>query len=180
VAEAGSGVVLADWGGLERDPGMAAGFEHVVIVDPAPFRHQERLALAGQGFLHLAWGDAEVELALRVHREEWPDRSAVEALYRSLRSAAGEGLPDAEPLGTDRVRELLHGPGRFPRSPEVAARRLRPLEELGAVRWEVSATARSLLVVSSEGNLDELETFVAYRERYEEGRQFLSGSRQPR
>ena len=48
-----------------------------------------------------------------------------------------------------------------------------------AASWELSSTARSLLVVSSEGNLEELETFIAYRQRYEEGRQFLSGSRQP-
>ena len=87
--------------------------------------------------------------------------------------------PHDEALGQDRVRELLNGPGRYPRSPEVAARRLRLLEELGAVSWELSAAPRTLLVVSSEGNLEELETFVAYRERYEEGRQFLSASRQP-
>jgi single-stranded-DNA-specific exonuclease len=179
VAEGGSGVVLADWAALERDPGMASRFDHVVIVDPAPFRHLELTASAGQGFLHLAWGEAEVELALRVHAEEWPDRPAVEALYRSLRSAAGDRSTEVEALGHDRVREILHGPGHYPRTPEVAARRLRLLEELGAASWELSSTARSLLVVSSEGNLEELETFIAYRQRYEEGRQFLSGSRQP-
>jgi single-stranded-DNA-specific exonuclease len=179
VGETGTGVVLADWAALERNPRMASEFEHVVIVDPAPFRHLERAASAGPGFLHVAWGKAEVELALRVHSEEWPDRPAVEGLYRSLRSAASDPSSHVEALGLDRLRELLHGPGRYARSPEVAARRLRLLEELGAVAWEASATARRILVVSSEGNLDELETFVAYRERYEEGRQFLSGSRQP-
>jgi single-stranded-DNA-specific exonuclease len=175
VTRAETGVLLADWAALERNPGMASGFDHVVVVDPAPFHHLERAASAGTGFLHAAWGEAEVEMALRVHSEEWPDRAAVEGLYRSLRSAAA----DRRSLGLDRVREVLHGPGRYARSPEVAARRLRLLEELGAVAWEASATARSLLVVSSEGILEELETFVAYRERYEEGRQFLSRSRQP-
>jgi hypothetical protein len=177
VAEAGSGVVLADWAAVERHPTMATRFDHLVIVDPPPFRHLEDAACAGEGFLHLAWGEAEVELALRVHSEEWPDRPAIEALYRSLRSAA-EDPAHGGSLGLAPIRDLLHGPGRHPRSPEVGARRLRPLEELGAVRWEVSATAPSLLVVSSEGNLEQLETFVAYRARYEEGRQFLSGSRQ--
>jgi hypothetical protein len=177
VAEAGSGVVLADWAAVERHPTMATRFNHLVIVDPPPFRHLEDAACAGEGFLHLAWGEAEVELALRVHSEEWPDRPAIEALYRSLRSAA-EDPAHGGSLGLAPIRDLLHGPGRHPRSPEVGARRLRPLEELGAVRWEVSATAPSLLVVSSEGNLEQLETFVAYRARYEEGRQFLSGSRQ--
>ena len=81
-------------------------------------------------------------------------------------------------LGLDEVRSACTARAAI-RSAEVAARRLRLLEELGAVRWEASGTARSLLVVSSKGNSEELETFVAYRERYEEGRQFLSGSRQP-
>ncbi|HEY7152110.1 MAG TPA: single-stranded-DNA-specific exonuclease RecJ [Solirubrobacterales bacterium] len=179
VVEAGTGVALADWAALERGAGMASAFDHVVIVDPPPFRHLERAASCGQGFVHLAWSEAEVELALRVHAEDWPDRRAVEALYRSLRSAAEDRSRHADGLRVGQVRDRLHGPGRYPRSPEVAARRLRLLEELGAVSWDYSATARSLLVVSSKGNLEELETFVAYRVRYEEGRQFLSGSRQP-
>jgi hypothetical protein len=53
------------------------------------------------------------------------------------------------------------------------------LEELGAARWEPSGIARSLRVVSSKGDLERLETFIAYRERYEEGRRFLSERRQP-
>jgi hypothetical protein len=82
-------------------------------------------------------------------------------------------------LSVEHLREALHGPGRHARSPEVAARRLRLLEELGAARWEPSGTARSLRVVSSKGDLERLETFIAYRERYEEGRTFLSERRQP-
>jgi single-stranded-DNA-specific exonuclease len=177
VAGAGAGVLLADWGALARDPSMAARFDHVVIVDPAPFAHLERVASAGPGFLHLAWGGAEAELALRVHREEWPDREAVVALYRSLR-AAEPGL-GGEADGFDRLRDALHGPGRHPRSPEVGARRLRVLEELGAVDWQPSAIPSALRVVSSKGELELLETFIAYRERYEEGRRFLSERRQP-
>ena len=110
-----------------------------------------------------------------MHAEEWPDRPAAVALYRSLRSAADDPQ-DVRALGLDEVRERLHGPGRHPRSPEVAARRLRLLEELGAVRWEASGTTGGLLRRILEGRISsELETFVAYRERYEEGRQFLSG-----
>jgi single-stranded-DNA-specific exonuclease len=179
VAEAGSGVLLADWGALARQPSMAGRFDHVVMVDPAPFSHLERVASAGTGFLHLAWSEAELELALRVHREEWPDRTAVTALYRSLRSAAVDRPPDGEGLDRGRARDALQGVGRHPRPPEVAARRLRVLEELGAVRWQPRVAAPALGVVSSEGKLELLEAFVAYGERYEEGRRFLSGQRQP-
>ncbi len=178
VGDAGSGVLLADWAALVRAPFMPSRFEHVVLVDPAPFAHLERAASGGRGFLHLAWGDDGVELALRVHEEEWPDRPAIEALFRELRSAGGE-RSEEDALDARCVREALHGPGRHAHAPEVAARRLRVLEELGAVQWQPSSTARSLRVVSSKGNLELLETFIAYRGRYEEGRRFLSSRRQP-
>ena len=179
VVEAGAGVMLADWGALARRPSMTAPFEHVMLIDPPPFAHLERAASAGAGYLHLAWEDGEPELTLRVLAEEWPDRSGVEALYRRLRSAATDRTDEGGTLGGDLVREALHGPGRHPRSPEVGGRRLRVLEGLGAVRWQPSATAPGLRVVSSKGNLELLETFVAYRRRYEEGRRFLDQRRQP-
>jgi single-stranded-DNA-specific exonuclease len=179
VLEAGAGVVLADWAALDRRPSMSARFEHLVLIDPPPFAHLEPVASAGSGYLHLAWGDPERELALRVLAEEWPDRAAVEAAYRSLRSTAPNRREGEGELGCEAIRAALHGPGRHPRSPEVAARRLRVLEELGAVRWQPSATASRLRVVSSKGTLELLETFIAYRGRYEEGRRFLSGQRQP-
>jgi single-stranded-DNA-specific exonuclease len=173
LGEVGCGVALADWAALARMPSLPARFEHVVVIDPPPFQYLEHLAWAGQGagtgrFLHLAWGEAEIELALRVHAEEWPLRPTLVALYRAL-SDPGRDL-----------REALQGDARHPRSPEVAGRRLRVLEEAGAVRWQQSGAARALRVVSSEAKaLERLQAFVAYRDRYEEGRRFLSRRRQP-
>jgi hypothetical protein len=174
LGEAGCGVVLADWAALARLPSMAARFEHLVLIDPPPFPHLERLASAGAagprpgGFLHLAWGEAEIELALRVHEGEWPLRTALVSLYRGLSD------PDRD------LRDALQGAGRHPCSPEVAGRRLRVLEEAGAVRWQPPGTTPALRVVSSETkDLELLEAFVAYRDRYEEGRRFLSRQRQP-
>jgi single-stranded-DNA-specific exonuclease len=176
VLAAGRGVALADWGVLERAPDMAAGFAHVVVVDPPPFAHLERAAWAGAGFLHLAWGEAEVTLALRVHEEEWPRRSALAALYRVLRDHV-----QGEDLGEDALREVLHGPGRYPRTPEVCARRIRVLEEMGAVEWDPAGARCTLRVVSSvTKDLELTEAFAAYRDRYQEGRRFLSRRRQPR
>jgi single-stranded-DNA-specific exonuclease len=171
----GEGVALADWAVLVRAPWLSTHFEHVVAIDPAPFPHLERLASVAPevqarnpGFLHLAWGHAEIDLALRVHEAEWPQREALGALYRELRA------------GERDLRGILQGQGRHPRSAEVVARRLRVLEELGTVRWEPSGTARALRVVSSEGkDLEHSQAFVAYRERYREGQRFLSRRRQP-
>jgi cytidylate kinase len=54
------------------------------------------------------------------------------------------------------------------------------LEELGAVRWQASGTTRAVRVVSSEEkDLERSQAFVAYRDRYQEGRRFLSRRRQP-
>ncbi len=178
MADPGSGIVLADWAALARQPSAAARFEHLVVIDPAPFAHLEAMALSGPGFAHLAWGDAELELTLRVHDEEWPRRPAVVALFRALREAA-VARDSGCVLDQDALRAALHGPGTNPRSPEVDARRLRVLEELGALGWEGSGATRTLRVVSSKGDLEELESFAAYRQRYEEGRTFLSDRRQP-
>jgi hypothetical protein len=107
-------------------------------------------------------------LALRVHEGVWPLRPALVALYRALSDPGGP------------LRDALQGTARHPCSPEVAGRRLRVLEEAGAVRWQPSGTAPALRVVSSEAkDLELVGAFAAYHDRYEEGRRFLSRQRQP-
>lgn len=177
----GGGVVLADWARLERDPGLAERFEHVLLIDPPPLAAlAERVDRAGAGFLHLAWGPSEVELSLRVWESQWPSRPSLAALYRDLRGAAEDGAP----IPTPRLAELLRGASDRPRSPEVAGRALRVLLELGVAAWsradgERALTERTLGVVSSEHTeLTRSAAFVAYRERHEEGRRYLSGRRQ--
>jgi single-stranded-DNA-specific exonuclease len=175
----GSGVALADWAALARRPSLPSRFEHVVVIDPPPFAHLEDLAdrsrpERGGGYLHLAWGDPEIDLALLVHEAEWPVRATLARIYRELvAESAGRALS-----GEELVR-ALGGAGPFPRTPEVAARCLRVLAELGLVRWEGSAPGETLVVVSSEGkDLERSGAFAAYRDRFEEGRRFLSGRRQ--
>jgi single-stranded-DNA-specific exonuclease len=176
VLDAGCGVALLDWGALERMALREPGFPHVVLIDPPPFAHLERRACSGAGYVHLAWGEPEIALALRVHEEEWPRRPALAALYRIMR----DRHRDADGLALYDLRDALHGPGRHPRAPEVGARRIRVLEEVGAVTWDPAATPRVLRVVSSvTKDLELTESFAAYRARYEEGRRFLSRRRQP-
>jgi single-stranded-DNA-specific exonuclease len=176
LAAEGPGLALADWGAVALDPGLAARFEHVVMVDPPPFPHLEARARRGEGYLHLAWGDAEVELALRVHDAEWPLRQGLAASFRALReaSAAGGGAAGGEAL----IRALA-GDGRHPRTPEQAARRARVLDELGLLDWQGMGTSRTAGVVSSEGrDLERSGAFRAYRARHEEGKRFLNSKRQ--
>jgi hypothetical protein len=174
VLVAGSGVVLADWASLARNPALAGRFAHVVVIDPPPFEHLERLCRLGSGFLHRVDGDAEREFALRVHADEWPSRSSLADLYRALGAAGPDGLD------LEAVRRILCGDGRtHPRSAECSARMARVLSELELVRWEGSGPNRTLGVVSSNGtDLENSPAFVAYRGRYEEGRRFLTGRRQ--
>jgi hypothetical protein len=176
VGATGSGVVLADWAALARDRTVAGGFEHLVIVDPAPFAHLDELCRAGAGYLHRVDGPSEAEFALRVHADEWLSRASLAALYRSLRARGGP----AGGLEAALARTLLCGEGRsHPLSPEAGARSVRVLAELALVRWEGSDDARTLGVVSSEGtDLERSAAFVAYRDRYEEGRRYLSKRRQ--
>jgi len=176
VEEAGAGVVLADWGALARDPALAARFQHLVIVDPAPFVYLEELCGGGAGYLHRVDGPREAEFALRVHCDDWPSRASLAALYRTLRERGGP----ASTLGGDLARAVLCGEGRsHPLAPEPAARSARVLAELGLVRWEPADAARALRVVSSKGtDLERSAAFVAYRDRYEEGRRYLSKRRQ--
>jgi single-stranded-DNA-specific exonuclease len=173
VLEGSSGVVLADWAYLEHHPGLPARFAHVVLVDPPPFAHLEALAQTGSGHLHLAWSGGDAELALRVHESHWPVRSTLAIVYRAL--GGEEGASDAAGL-----RARLAGPGAHPRSPEVAGRCLRVLEELELVRWEGSSTARALGVVSSgQAHLGRSQAYAAYEMRFEEGRRYLSRPGQP-
>ena len=171
---AGAGVVLADWAALARDPRLASSFRHVVVIDPPPFAQLDRLIEARRGLSAPARRRAELEFALRVHADEWPSRSSLAALYRALGAASSAGL---DPTA---ARELLCGGGRaHPHSPEVAARSARVLAELELVRWDGSGLNRVLGVVSSSGtDLERSRAFVAYRDRYEEGRRYLSERRQ--
>jgi single-stranded-DNA-specific exonuclease len=168
------GLALADWRALERFPEACLDFEHVVVVDPPHLAHLEERAAAAcaipatSGFLHLAWGPAEVEFASRVLADEFDLQGQVGSIAGAL---AGEREP---PQG--RLREALEGGARYSRTPEQAGRCLRVLEELGLVSltpggWELG-------VVSSEVEPESSPAYVKYRERHSEAQRFLSRQRE--
>ena len=172
---AGRGIALADWSMMAHDPALAGGFEHVLAIDPPCSARLRTLAAraggAGPGFLHLAWGPAELSLATRVHEAEWPSRAVLAAVFRALRERS-----PGQTISSSEARHALAGPGPFARGPEAAGRCLRVLEELDLVRVEGDRGDRTLGVVSSEATeLERSRAFVAYRGLCEEGTRFLRG-----
>ena len=185
-------LVLADWGALARRRDAPRRFQHVVLVDPPPAERLEALARAGlnapwetvpanaaaprpfapAGYLHLAWGGAEVELARRCLAAEWDLRGPIGELWRGLGEAGGE-------LAGERLRELLAGPSRHPRSPEVAAHCLAVLCELGLCQWSAADPAPSLRVLSSERTeLERSRAYAACVARHQEADRFLQSRAQ--
>jgi single-stranded-DNA-specific exonuclease len=174
-ALAGEGVALADGAALEADPELASRFEHVVLVDPPPFAHIERLATRASpagGYAHLAWGEAEHRFALAMLDEQLVRRAVLIALFRDLREM-GEA-------GGEELRKALRGGGPHPRGAVAAARGLRVLSELGLVQGAPRGGDGSVGVVSSEGTeLERSASYVAYGARHQEGLRYLERRKQP-
>jgi single-stranded-DNA-specific exonuclease len=172
VALAADGVVLADAAVLAAEPELAIGFEHVVFVDPPQFAQVEDLAMAGEGYAHLAWGDAEHRFATAMLDEQFARRAVLIALFRDLREAG-------EASGAE-LLAALRGSGRHPRSAETAARCMRVLSELGLVQGTPDGGGGSVGVVSSEGTeLERSAAFRAYGARHQEGLRYLERRNKP-
>lgn len=174
---AGAGLALTDYGALEREPELAVGFEHVVLVDPPRVEADAvRVGLpctvAGPGFLHVLWTDAEREFAAQALAEQWATREGVAATYRALRQTG-----DARGC---RLREALSGGGAYPLCPEGAARRFRVLRELGLVQGAPDGGAGVVRVVSSvRTDLQRSAAFRAYNDRLSEDQQYLTRAKLP-
>ncbi len=160
------GLAVASWRSVEADPVLAAPFRHVVALDPPTLP-------AGPGFLssipgpeprafvHLAWGEPEVEFARAVVRAELDLRPALVEVYRALREL-GEARDGA-------LEAALRGGGRHPRAPEVCAGLLRVLLELGLVDYAPSSDGGPACTLRNRGDtpLELSSTYRAYRLRLE-------------
>jgi single-stranded-DNA-specific exonuclease len=168
-AMAGEGVRVADYAELERSPGLAAPFRHVVLVDPPPSAELDALlarAAEEDAYLHRVWGEAEWRFALNTAAAQHAQRQILIALFRELREA-GE-------VSGEELREALAGAGPEARSAEAAARCFRILHELGLLNGEPKAGTAPVGVVSSEGtDLERSASYRAYSARHEEARRYL-------
>jgi single-stranded-DNA-specific exonuclease len=142
---------VASWGAVAADPAIAAGFDHLLALDPPPGGRSDPLLLAGP-CSHLAWGPGEAEFALLVWRSELDLRPALVDAFRALRALT----PGAPP---DQLERALRGNGRYPRTAELCARLLRVLSELRLVEVVLEEPACRVL----PGERAELELSPAYR-----------------
>ena len=141
------GFSLCSWAALARDPGLAAGHDHVVALDPCAGADGDAVlgALAATATVHLAWGASEAAFALRVCERDLDLRPAAVALYRALR--AGQPLEPSVAAG-----------GR------AAALALRALTEVGVVAVDPATHAVRLPDVPP-ADLGQAPTFRAAAER---------------
>ena len=171
-----SGLVLTDWTAIALRPDAPRMFRQLVIVDPPASEPLETLANAGPDgdcYLHLAWGPPELELGERLLARDWELRSAIGEIWRSLAEAGGEA--EGAPL-----RSVLAGPSEYPRTPEVAARCVGVLVELGLCEWSPDRGDGVLRVLSSERtDLARSRAYAACLARHQEATRFLRNRAQP-
>ncbi len=161
------GLSLVSFHALECDPVLGARFEHLVALDPPTCPAQEQLLVWGNGFTHLAWGDAELRFARQMHEFEYGLRTSLVALYRSLRASprvAGEEL-----------ERLLRGDRSPGRPARLAGRLIRVLAELELVSFDRDLPALAL-AGGAPTSLDRSPAYRAYTQRHEDGRRFLSSA----
>jgi single-stranded-DNA-specific exonuclease len=179
----GPGLVLADWTSVALRPRAPLAFRHVVLVDPPPSEPLEGLAWAASepnrlggepgSYIHLAWGPAEADLAERLVDWEWNHRAAIRDIWRALAVLHGEAQ-DLE------LRSLLAGEMAYSRTPELAARCVRVLTELGLCEWRPDGGAPALRVLSSERtDLGRSRAYGACVARHQEAIRFLRSRAQP-
>ena len=122
------GFALTTWAALEDDPAIAAGYVHLVALDPPPHAHLQGLlrCAPGAGWAHLAWGTPELDFSVRILRWHYELRAPLADTYRALRGMSS--------VGGEACTQLLTGAGPQPRTPALAGRLVRILCELGLAR----------------------------------------------
>ena len=146
-----------------------------MAIDPAPSEAVEGLAWAdpeGPGYLHLAYGPAEVQLTERLLGREWDLRASIAETWRALTDLGSEAEGAA-------LRAALSGGSEYPRTPETAARCVRVLCELGLCEWRADPAAPALRVLSSERtDLGRSRAYGACVARHQEAIRFLQARAQ--
>ena len=159
---------LTSFGALVERPELAETFSHLVVIDPPALPAAEAVIAGGTGYIHLAWGDAELRFAQQMHELEYELRPSLVTLYRSLKlrgRASGEEL-----------EHLLRGEGPHPRPPGLAGRLIRVLAELELVSLEPELPALAVRNAPAT-QLERSPAYRVYSEMYEDGLRFLNRAR---
>jgi single-stranded-DNA-specific exonuclease len=154
------GFALVSHDALCADPALAAPYAHLVVLDPPDGAAAEAGVLAaGAGrTIHLAWGEAELRLAVHVLERRYGLRPALVELYRALRSG------DADLDGV-----------LAPYGPALAGRLLRVLVELGLVAVDRD-TRRAIVLESQRTDLERSAAFQGSERRLREGVAWLTSA----
>jgi single-stranded-DNA-specific exonuclease len=165
------GFALTSWAAIEDQPGLAEAFPHVVALDPPAHAHLHDLLehLPGRGWAHLAWGEAELGFARRIHEWDYALRAPLVAVYRALREAGGATGEACE--------AMLAGDGAQPRSAALAGRLVRVLAELGLVALDREGPALTVAEPAERTALDRSAAFRAYHRRLQDGLTYLTTPR---
>jgi single-stranded-DNA-specific exonuclease len=164
------GFALVSYASLLDNPTLLLAASSVVALDPPSDPAASAILRAGNGFTHLAWGEAELRFAQQIHELEYGLRASLAAVYRELRlrdRAAGEEL-----------EQVLRGEGPHGRPARLAGRLIRILAELKLVSLDRDLPALSL-ASSEPTQLERSPSFRVYAQRYEDGRRFLSSAKLP-
>jgi single-stranded-DNA-specific exonuclease len=145
------GMPVASWRAIEAEPGLVAGFDHLLALDPPPRGRADPLLRMGP-WCHLVWGPGEAEFALLVWRAELDLRPVLIDAFRRLRTLP----PYAGPAELERA---LRGSMRYPRPPELCAAVLGVLGELRLVEISLDPPACRVLA----GTRADLELSSTYR-----------------
>jgi single-stranded-DNA-specific exonuclease len=167
------GFAICSWAALADDPELAAGFAHLVAVDPPADARAlcllERPSATARG--HLAWGAPELRFAQRIHQWDFALRDPLTALYRALRGA-GEVRGEA-------FEAVLRGEGPQPRSAALAGRLVRVLSELDLAALDREGQALRLTEPPARTALERSPAFRAYHRRLEDGLRYLTSDTIP-
>jgi hypothetical protein len=183
----GAALVLVDWTVVALRPDAPRRFRHVVAIDPAPSEAVESLVWAAPqggfamssaatnpaaGYLHVAYGLAELQLTERLLAREWELRAPIAEIWRAI-TESGEETEGAA------LRAALAGGTEYPRTPETAARCVRVLCELGLCEWKADRASGAVRVLSSERtDLGRSRAFGACVARHQEAIRFLQARAQ--
>jgi single-stranded-DNA-specific exonuclease len=158
------GFALIGHHSLADEPFLLEDYAHVVVLDPPVCAAQAALLGQGSGYVHWAWGEAEIRFTQQMHELEYGLRASLVTLYRSLRAS---GRASGEELG-----RLLRGDGPHPRPARLAGRLLRVFTELELVSLDPELLTLTLQDAQPT-ELERSDAFRGYHEIYEEGQRFL-------
>jgi single-stranded-DNA-specific exonuclease len=157
------------WPDLVADPGQAAAFRHLVVIDPPPV--SELLDVAARapasGGVYLGWGPAETAFAQTVLDAELDLRPQLTALYRLLRESNAQGATG------ESLQAILAGDGRYQRPGRVAGRLIRVLTQLQLATYDRAARTLQIEPDAPKTSLERSTAFTAYSERLAQARAYL-------